>query len=179
MAPFRVLCADPPWAFGDKLPGPRRGAAHNYGVLSVSDICRFPLPIIADDAWLFLWRVSAMQEEALKVVRAWGFTLKSEIVWEKLTKTGKPWFGMGRYVRASHETALVAVRGRVRPADRSIRSRFAAPVPGTSAGKYLHSGKPEAFYNIVERLTGDGPRVELFARRCREGWTCEGDQVAR
>ena len=113
--------------------------------------------------------MSSQVEEAYRVVRAWGFVPKSEIVWEKLTSSGKPWFGMGRYVRASHETCIVAVRGRVQPLVRNIRSRFSAP-----GGR--HSEKPEVFYDLVERLA-PGPYVELFARRQRPGWTCLGDEI--
>ena len=82
-APYVCITADPPWKMGDKLPGKKRGAAKNYRVLTVSEIMRFPLPPIADDAILFLWRLSAMPQEALDVVKAWGFVPKSEIVWEK------------------------------------------------------------------------------------------------
>lgn len=166
---FRVLCADPPWSFGDKLPGASRGAEKNYRVLSIDDICSFELPQLESNAWLFMWRVSSQVEEAYRVCRAWGFTPKSEIVWEKLTSGGKAHFGMGRYVRASHETAIVAVRGKVQPLARNVRSRFAAPV-----GK--HSEKPEAFYGLVEQLSA-GPYVELFGRRARPGWTVLGDQA--
>ena len=48
--PYGVLCADPPWKFGDSLPGPKRGAQKHYDVMSVEDICRFELPPLADDA---------------------------------------------------------------------------------------------------------------------------------
>lgn len=167
---FRVVVADPPWRFDDRLPGPSRGAAKNYRVLGLEDICNFPLPPIADNAWLFLWRVSSQVEEACRVVRAWGFVPKSEIVWEKVTSLGRPHFGMGHYVRASHETCIVAVRGRVQPADRAVRSRFSAPVR-------RHSEKPDVFFRLVERLTGEGPRLELFARRRREGWASLGDEL--
>ncbi len=165
----RVLVADPPWLFDDRLPGPTRGAAKNYRVMSLKDICAFALPPFEDDAWLFLWRVSSQVEAAYQVVRAWGFSPKTELVWEKLTSGGKPHFGMGHYLRASHETCIVAVRGAPKPAVRDIRSRFAAPVG-------QHSEKPEAFYKIVERLT-DGPWVELFARRRRPGWFQFGDEL--
>lgn len=166
---FRVLCADPPWSFGDKLPGATRGAANNYDVLTIDDICQFELPPLETDAYLFLWRVSSQVEEAYRVCRAWGFVPKSEIVWQKLTTNGKPWFGMGRHVRASHETAIVAVRGRPKPISRSIRSTFSA-----AAGK--HSEKPEAFYDLIEQLAL-GPYVELFARRERPGWVCLGNEM--
>jgi N6-adenosine-specific RNA methylase IME4 len=166
---FRVLVADCPWAFGDTLPGASRGAEKNYAVLSLDQIRNFPLPPMADDSYLFLWRVASMQEEALSVVRAWGFALKTELVWRKLTTTGKVWFGMGRTVRASHETCLIATRGKPARKTASIRSVFDAPV-----GK--HSAKPEAFFDLVEALA-PGPYVELFARRQRKGWICVGNEM--
>jgi len=170
--PYRVICADPPWSFGDKLPGPKRGAAKNYAVLSPAEIEAFPLPPIADNALLFLWRVASQVEEAYRVVRAWGFVPKTEIVWLKRTVTGKRWFGMGRIVRAEHETCIVAKRGRPEILARNIRSTFEAP-----AGE--HSEKPECFYReIVERLSF-GPYIELFARCGRQGWTCLGDEADR
>jgi N6-adenosine-specific RNA methylase IME4 len=165
----RVLVADPPWKFGDKLPGKGRGAEKHYPCMSVDELVRFPLPPLADDCLLLLWRVAAMQQEALDVMRAWGFTLKSELVWIKETKTGKRHFGMGRYVRAEHEVCLIGVRGRVAVADRGIRSTFRAQV-----GR--HSEKPGAFYELVERLH-PGPYAELFARRARPGWDCHGNEL--
>ena len=50
MEPFKTVVADPPWKFDDRLPGARRGAERNYKCLSTTEICRFPLPSIADDA---------------------------------------------------------------------------------------------------------------------------------
>lgn len=173
---YRVVCADPPWQFGDKLPGKTRGASRQYKTLSLHELIDFDLPPLADDCYLFLWRVAAMQVEAYWLAAAWGFNVKSEIVWQKLTKKGKPWFGMGRTVRASHETCLIATRGKPKPISRSERSIITAPVPIDSKRRYIHSAKPEAFYDKVERLAR-GPYVELFARRRRPGWTCLGDEL--
>ena len=53
--------------------------------------------------------LASMRLDALS--EGWGFRVVTEIVWQKLTKHGRPWFGMGRTVRASHETALVCLRG--------------------------------------------------------------------
>ena len=166
-----VLVADPPWLMRDSLPGNGRGAVKHYPCLSLPDLLRFPLPPLADTAHLFLWRLSAMQAEALDVVRAWGFTVKSEIVWVKRTVTGKRWFGMGRQVRAEHETCIVATRGRAKPLVRNVRSTFEAIVPD---GR--HSAKPEAFFDLVETLCAC-PYAELFARRRRPGWTCIGNEL--
>jgi N6-adenosine-specific RNA methylase IME4 len=168
--PARVIYADPPWAFGDKLPGKSRGAAKNYRTLSTVDLMAYPLPPIATDAVLFLWRVAAMQADAVDVAEWWGFTVKSEIVWVKQTVTGKPWFGMGRQVRMAHEVCLIATRGKPQRKSRSVRSTLEAINHG-------HSQKPHEMYDTIERLYG-GPYVELFARDTspRPGWTFKGDQ---
>jgi len=124
-----------------------------------------------------LWRLSSMPQDALDVVKAWGFVPKSEIVWEKLTKTGKPWFGMGRFVRASHETCIVATRGRFKVASKSVRSRFSARGPVGPDGKYLHSAKPTEFFALVEQLVGDAQKIEMFARKRRPGWCARGNEL--
>ncbi len=167
----RTLVVDPPWAFGDRLPGAGRGAATQYDVLDVADIAiAYDVRDLAlPDSRLFLWRVASMQEDALWLMRQWGFELKAEVVWLKTTKTGKPWFGMGHQVRNSHEVCLIGVRGRPRRKSASVRSVFTAPYT-------RHSQKPEAFYDLVEELS-PGPYLELFARERREGWRSLGKEL--
>ncbi len=173
--PARVIVADPPWSFGDALPPTTkkkgRGAAANYPCLSLERIKAFALPPLASPAVLFLWRVSAMQEEALSVARAWGFVPKTEIVWIKRSRKGGRHFGMGHYVRAEHESCIVAVRGSAGKLvkRRNIRSTFEA-----TTGR--HSEKPAEFYALVEALF-DGPYAELFSRRWRAGWDVYGNEM--
>lgn len=159
------LVSDPAWRFSDSLPGESRGASKQYPCMSVDDICAMnPMPPeCSRNSVLFLWRVAAMQAEAMRVIAAWGYTLKSELVWLKRTKTGLPWFGMGRYTRHAHETCLIATRGRAPVAVRNVRSTFEAPVRE-------HSRKPDEFYRIVEQLYPHAMRFELFARTPRLGW---------
>jgi len=172
---FTTLVADPGWKFGDKLPGKTRGASKRYRTQTVDQICAMSIPSMADDAILFLWRVSAMPQEALDVARAWGFTPKAELVWIKSSPGSSVGlaFGMGRYVRAAHETCIIATRGRAHTLirDKAIRSVFFAP-------RGEHSEKPEEFYRIVERLV-PGPYAELYGRRVREGWSVWGDELGR
>lgn len=168
---YRVIVADPPWQFSDKLPGKGRGAAKHYDTLTLYRLCQLELPPIADDAHLFLWRVSSMQAEALMVAVAWGFTVKSELVWLKRTRLGKRHFGMGRHVRMEHEVCLICTRGKgAGIANKGQRSTFEAPIG-------VHSQKPAEFFRIVEGLCTATPRLELFARSARPGWTTIGDQV--
>lgn len=168
---YSCIVADPPWQFGDKLPGPKRGAEKHYECMSVSEICALKLPAIADDAILFLWRVASMAEESYAVVRAWGFAPKSEIVWYKVAVSGKPQMGMGRTVRNCHETCIVATRGKY---SKLIDSHRELSV--VTAQRRAHSEKPAEFYALVERLCV-GPRLELFARRHRPGWDCLGSEL--
>lgn len=167
--PFRVLLADPPWKFDDRLPGDSRGAERHYPCLSFTELKAFPLPPLADDCALFLWRTSAHAHEALHIIKAWGFTYKNEIVWLKRTTHGKRHFGMGHITRAEHETCLIAVRGRPKVLSHSVRSTFSAPYT-------RHSAKPEIFYSIIESLYA-GPFAELFARYQQPGWTAFGNEV--
>lgn len=141
MKPAHVLCADPAWLFDDKLPGGTRGAGSQYREQHVDNIVgrkhfEFEWPSLADDCVLFLWRVGSQQQEALDVVGGWEFDVKGEIVWNKLTKKGLPWFGMGRIQRQAHETCLVATRGRSANVviNRGIRSTFEAKVPTYEKG---------------------------------------------
>jgi N6-adenosine-specific RNA methylase IME4 len=167
-----VIVADPPWRFSDSLPGETRGAGKQYATMSAEEIARYPLPPIADAALLFLWRVSSMQQEALGVARAWGFCVKTELVWVKTSSTGeKLHMGMGRILRGAHETCLVAAFGKYaeRVLDKGIRTVLLAPVGA-------HSEKPDEFYDVVERLF-EGPRCELFARKVRPGWTQYGREL--
>lgn len=167
MTGFGCVLVDFPWKFNDNLP--TGGGANHFKCLTVEEGMNFELPPLADDVLMGFWRVAAMQKEAFRILDAWGFEVKSEIVWDKITKHGKPHFGMGYYTRGAHEVCLIARRGKPKILDHSIRSRFAAPV-----GR--HSQKPDEIFSIFERLCA-GPRVELFSRRHRDGWTCFGDEL--
>lgn len=169
--PIDCLVADPPWQFSDKLPGEKRGASKHYGTINIDDLKTFPIPHMKQDSILFMWRVASMQYEALELCEAWGFTPKTELVWFKETKNGLIHFGMGRYVRASHETCIIATRGSYKVDNRSVRSVFNAPVG-------VHSEKPDKFFEIVQALTGpNAVRVELFARKRRQGFHCYGNEL--
>jgi N6-adenosine-specific RNA methylase IME4 len=188
--PARVIVADAPWFFADRLG--KRGAEANYPTLSVAELCRFPLPKQEPDCFLFFWRVASKQREALDVCRAWGFEVKTDWTWVKTrpckrcegtgrahhsllwctTCEGHGWklhFGMGRYSRAATETCIVATRGKPEPLVHDERDVFFAPV-----GR--HSEKPNEFYEKVERFAR-GPYVELFSRRERPNWRCYGNEL--
>lgn len=98
------------------------------------------------------------------------------------TGCGTPWFGMGRYTRAAHETVLIAARGRMASeiTAHNIRSTLHAPMPWDwKKNRPIHSAKPERFYTHVIEKLAPGPYLELFGRRRRVGWTVLGNQTSR
>lgn len=173
---YKILYADPAWKFSNKNTGGSMdsGAANKYPVMTLDAICKLPVTSIADnDAALFMWWVASMPEEALQVVKSWGFTLKTMtgFSWIKLTKKKLlPFFGMGFWSRQGLENCLIAVRGDIKRADASVRAVFSAPVEE-------HSKKPDLVRNRIVTLMGDLPRIELFAREQTPGWDVWGNEV--
>lgn len=171
--PYSLIYADCPWQFNDSANAGKRGAVHKYPVMSVEDICALPVgDLAAKDCLLALWWVGAMPEEALAVVKAWGFTLKTMkgFTWHKLTKNGKDAYGMGHYTRANTEDCLFAIRGKRFRADAGVPQLIHAEI-----GR--HSEKPEEARARLERLCGDVKRVELFSRGRYKGWDVWGNDV--
>jgi N6-adenosine-specific RNA methylase IME4 len=159
---FGTVYADPPWLYGNQ--GTRGATGDHYPGMAVADIAALPISeMVAPDAHLHLWTTNAFLFDAREVIEAWGFTYKSCFVWVK------PQMGMGNYWRVSHEFCLLGVRGSAPFASRSEMSWSEWP-----RGK--HSAKPERMYEAIERVS-PGPRVELFARREREGWKSWGNGI--
>lgn len=172
---YQVIYADPPWSFNNKNTGGSMssGADSQYPTMSIEDLKRLDIQSITDDnCVLVMWWVGSQPQEALDLVKAWGFRIKTStgFVWEKLTKTGKPFFGMGFWTRAGAECAIIATKGKPKPISHSVRSVRRSPV-----GK--HSEKPAEFRDDIIELCGDVPRLEMFARTKTEGWDVFGNEV--
>lgn len=174
---FRTILADPPWQFTNRTGkvAPEHRRLSRYETLSLDDICALPVAdIAAEPAHLYLWVPNALLPEGLRVLRAWGFAYKSNIVWHKLRKDGgSDGRGVGFYFRNVTEILLFGVRGR--------NARTLAP--GRSQVNYIgsrkreHSRKPDEQYPLIERCS-PGPYLELFARGVRPGWVVWGAQAA-
>lgn len=172
---YRVIYADPAWQFNSKKTGGsfKSGAGQKYTVTSIDDMKSLPVANLADeDCLLVMWWVGAMPQEAIDLVHAWGFKLcnMNGFVWDKETKHGKDYFGMGHITRASTESAITAYRGKLSNliVNRGVRSKIRAKVGA-------HSQKPQAFRDAIEKLCGDVPRIELFARDEFDGWDVWGN----
>jgi N6-adenosine-specific RNA methylase IME4 len=173
---FSTILADPPWQFTNKTGkvAPEHKRLSRYATLTLEEIASLPVQRIArDPAHLYLWCPNAMLPEGLAVMKAWGFTYKSNLVWHKVRKDGGPdGRGVGFYFRNVTELILFGVRGK--------NARTLAPgrrqVNYLATRKREHSRKPDEQYDIIEACSR-GPYLELFARGARKGWTVWGNQA--
>lgn len=172
---FATILADPPWQFtnrtGKVAPEHRRLA--RYGTMSLSEIMSLPVAAHASEpAHLYLWVPNALLPEGLAVMRAWGFTYKTNLVWHKIRKDGGPdGRGVGFYFRNVTELLLFGTRGSKARTGAAARSQ----VNFMATRKREHSRKPDEQYDLIERCS-PGSYLELFARGPRAGWVGWGDQ---
>jgi N6-adenosine-specific RNA methylase IME4 len=175
---FACIVADPPWqqTTGPDIfngSGERGHDALEYEKLSIEQICslsdvvgRSVQDCAADDAHLYLWTINRYVEQSYAIARAWGFKPSSLLTWCK-TPRG---VGLGDTFRQTTEFILFARRG-------SLAHNQIIPTTWFQWPRGRHSEKPDDFYAMIESVT-PGPRLDLFARRQRNGWRCWGNEVA-
>lgn len=172
---FGTILADPPWQFDNRTGkmAPEHRRLMRYSTMTLEEIMELPVPRIAKaSSHLYLWVPNALLAEGLEVMKRWGFTYKTNLVWYKVRKDGGPdGRGVGFYFRNVTELVLFGVRGSLRTLPPGRRQ-----VNILSSRKREHSRKPDELYNIIEECS-PGPYLELFARHARQGWTQWGNEV--
>jgi N6-adenosine-specific RNA methylase IME4 len=115
---------------------------------------------------LYVWATAPKLAECMQVIEAWGFEYRTCLVWDKEV------IGMGFYARNQHELLLVCKRGNI-----------PAPFPGTQPSSVYrerrteHSTKPVFYYEMIEQAYPGLPKIELFSRSPRRGWTAWGNEA--
>ncbi len=173
--PFQTILADPPWRFQNRTGkvAPEHRRLSRYDTLTHAEIASLPVAgASADRSHLYLWVPNALLAEGLEVMRAWGFTYKSNLVWHKVREDGgSDGRGVGFYFRNVTELVLFGVRGSMRTLQPGRRQTNLL-----ATRKREHSRKPDELYEIIESCS-PGPRLELFARHARAGWTAWGSEA--
>lgn len=163
---WQTLVIDPPWHFDNTAA---RGAL-TYDTMSDDEILRLPIAMItAPRAHLYLWTTDAHLDLAIRCMREWGFSYKHPFVWVKTTRDGTPKMGTGNYGRKAHELCLFGTFGGLPVQRHDVPTVFFAP-------PRRHSRKPVTLHEIAEQLS-PGPRLEMFARAERTGWTSWGNEL--
>lgn len=168
---YNIIYADPPWSYKDK--GCNGNAAQHYPLMKDADICALPVKdIAADDCVLFMWATYPKLQEALDVIKAWGFTYKTiGFQWVKQNRSRNgTFFGLGRWTRGNTEPCLIATKGKPARVSKSVGQLVFSPIRA-------HSQKPDEVRDRIVELMGDLPRVELFARSAAAGWDCWGNEA--
>jgi N6-adenosine-specific RNA methylase IME4 len=173
---FSTILADPPWQFQNRTGkvAPEHKRLNRYGTMTLDEIKALPVSqVAANRSHLYLWVPNALLPEGLQVMDSWGFRYVSNIVWHKIRKDGgSDGRGVGFYFRNVTELLLFGVRGkdvRTLPPGRS-------QVNMLQTRKREHSRKPDEQYALIEQCSWE-PRLEMFSRGVRPGWTVWGNQA--
>jgi len=170
-----TILADPPWRFSNRTGkmAPEHKRLSRYSTMSFEEIAELPVAQFAlPKSHLYLWVPNALILEGLEIMKRWGFTYKTNLVWYKTRKDGGPdGRGVGFYFRNVTELVLFGVRGGLRtlaPGRRQVNILLSR--------KREHSRKPDELYDIIEQCS-PGPYLELFARHARSNWTQWGNEL--
>lgn len=167
---YRAIYADPPWPErgGGKI---KRGADKHYKLMTVREIMDIPIHNLAhpDGCHLYLWTTNNYLPAALECVKAWEFEYVTTITWTKDR------IGLGQYYRGMTEHCIFATTKKRLPY-KIIDGKRQQGVTGFYEPKTIHSRKPAKMREMIETVSYE-PRIELFAREQREGWSCWGDEI--
>lgn len=171
---FRTVVADPPW--NPSLSSGWTGRVDKarpqrfYPVMSVEQI-KTIAPPLDRQAHIYIWCLAAHVDWGYEVARAWG--AEPVIVWT----WRKPGLGVGRF-RCNTEHVVVARRGSRHGNPFGSGGRHVQATTGTCFDwpRGRHSDKPQEFFDLVERLS-PAPRLEMYARTHRPGWSAWGNEV--
>lgn len=158
--PFRVIVADPPWAYEKhKDDGTQRGQTPYPTMTSgeIMDLVEMVDGLAHEDCILWLWTTNAHLPVAFEVLDVWGFEYKTCLTWLKSK------MGTGDWLRGITEHCLLAVRGK----PTVNLTNETTLIEGETRE---HSRKPKEFYELVEKLC-PGSKLEMFATdTSKEGW---------
>lgn len=173
---FNIIYADPAWPFDNySTKGETRNPNRHYPTMSIDQIKDLPVRHLANgDCACFLWVTDPLLDRGIEVLKAWGFTYKTvAFTWAKRTKLDTGWhIGTGYTTRSNPEMCLLGMMGSLPRRSASVRQLVVEPIRE-------HSRKPDRIPDDIVKLYGDLPRIELFARTSRPGWSAWGNETGK
>lgn len=165
MTKYDIIYADPPWKYNFPISDSRKIENH-YPTMKLEAIKNMDVPS-SDNCILFLWTTAPKIEESLEVLNHWGFTYKSQLIWDKIN------MGMGYWFRIQHEILLVGTKGKPTcpPSTKRVRSIY-------KEKREKHSKKPNAIRRLIDEWYPDKTKLELFARDTFYGWDVHGNEAS-
>lgn len=173
---YDLILADPPWRQtkgGKKSVRPNSsGSRLDYPTCSLEEIKEHLSTadrLTGDNAVLFLWTIDKYLFEAQRMAESLGYRLHARMIWDKIT--GIP---AAFTVRFGHEYLLFMYKGKLTPVALEERGKIHTVFRERAV---RHSQKPEISYEIIERLYPTLAKLELYARRSRDGWDRWGNEA--
>lgn len=155
---YSTILADPPWRFENRTRkmAPEHQRLLRYPTMTLEEICEIPVSqVAAANSQQYLWVPNTLLAEGLEVMKRWGFTYKTNIVWYKVRKDGCPdGCEVGFYFWNVAERVLFGVRGHMR----TLQPGW-TQVNIISSRKREHSRKPNQIYDVIENCS-PGPYLE-------------------
>ena len=167
---YNIIYADPAWGYWE---GGQKNQSLHYQTMTIDEICGLPVQRIADEnCILFLWVTYPILRECFKVIEAWGFKYSTAgFIWVKRNKhVDSSFIGCGSWTRANSELCLIATKGNILRLDAGISQIIEAPIEE-------HSKKPRIARELITKLVGELPRIELFSRQNVPGWDRWGNAI--
>jgi N6-adenosine-specific RNA methylase IME4 len=170
---YNLIVIDPPWPVlktGNKKDRARGKTRElDYPVMSLWDIQSLSIEKLVsrnpDEAChIFLWTTQKYLPPALQFIETWGFSYLLTMTWDKKN---------GICVGGFHFRTEFVVVGRC--GKRELFKQGVAVPSIFFAKSQWHSQKPQEFYDMVFPL-GDR-RLDIFARKPREGWDVMGNEI--
>jgi len=172
---YSILYLDPPWDYkGQKQHSgaggsDTGGSAKHYSTVKLRDLKTLDIPSVCEeDCLMFLWTSSPHLDQAIELMKSWGFAYSTvAFVWYK-EKTNP-----GFYTLSQCELCLVGKRGKI-PKPRGSRKerQFLSELRGK------HSVKPAKIRRRITNMFPIQNKLELFARgSCVDNWDFWGDEV--
>lgn len=182
---YGLILADPPWPYEMRSEaGYGKSPEAHYDTMSLEEIAALPVDeLAAPDCLLVMWSTWPHLQQALRVMRCWGFRYITGGSWTKRTRDGHPTFGTGFVFRTTTEPFLVGSAGRPwigSKAERNwietVEDEFVAGIDGL---RRQHSRKPDEMRAKCERIAPNVRRCELFAREPWPGADVWGNETAK
>ena len=174
MKQYNLILADPPWQQtkgGLRKSRPNQTISLDYPTLTSARIGQILLSVCGyhEPNVLFLWTIDSFLYEAELVAKSLGYKLHARIIWDKENGIA-PAFT----IRYSHEYLLWLYRSPFLPIAKEYRGKFTTVLREKAK---RHSQKPLCAYEMIEKLYPNTTKIELFARKKREGWTSIGNEI--
>ena len=170
---YRTIVIDPPWEYGrvwGKSTNQDKSVKHvliPYPMLTIEEIKTLPIRKLAQkNCEIYLWTTQKHLPVVFDVLRAWECRYCQTLVWCKKPR-GK---GQGGVYCPTTEFLILGRYGNMPKVERIDTTWWL--VKRTKE----HSRKSEFFQNMIERVSYK-PRLEMFARRERNGWDVWGNEI--